>query len=139
VDAFGVADLVRQQGMVVPPGVSLKRGRKILFDPRRQQARGASPIEVVERIRAPLLVAHGANDPRVSVEQSEDVVAAIRAAGGCVEYVLYPDEGHGFIHRRNRLDFWARVERFLARHLCGAAAIDQQRPGGVSPRARSRS
>jgi dipeptidyl aminopeptidase/acylaminoacyl peptidase len=73
-----------------------------------------------DAISIPLLIAQGANDPRVKVEESEQIVAALRAAGIEHEYLLFPDEGHGFAKPENRLAFYAAAEAFLARHLGGA-------------------
>lgn len=78
-----------------------------------------SPLSRVEDIRVPLLIAQGANDPRVKQAESEQIVAALRAAGIDHEYLLFPDEGHGFAKPENRLRFYAAAERFLARHLGG--------------------
>lgn len=94
-------------------------------DPRnpadRKDMEARSPLFFVERIRAPLLVGQGANDPRVTQRESDQIVEAVRKRGGEVEYVVYPDEGHGFARAENRLDFYARAEAFLARHLGGRA------------------
>lgn len=81
--------------------------------------REASPLFRADRIRRPLLIGQGANDPRVKQAESEQIVAAIEKNGGKVTYVLYPDEGHGFARPENRIDFMGREERFLAEHLGG--------------------
>ncbi len=80
-----------------------------------------SPLSRVSDIRIPLLIAQGANDPRVKQAESEQIVAALEAAGIDHEYLLFPDEGHGFAKPENRLRFYAAAERFLARHLGGRA------------------
>ncbi len=80
-----------------------------------------SPLSRVRDIRVPLLIAQGANDPRVKQAESEQIVAALREAGIDHEYMLFPDEGHGFAKPENRLLFYAAAERFLARHLGGRA------------------
>jgi dipeptidyl aminopeptidase/acylaminoacyl peptidase len=80
-----------------------------------------SPLSRVSDIRIPLLIAQGANDPRVKQAESEQIVAALEAAGIDHEYLLFPDEGHGFAKPENRLKFYAAAERFLARHLGGRA------------------
>ena len=80
-----------------------------------------SPLSRVSNIRIPLLIAQGANDPRVKQAESEQIVAALREAGIDHEYLLFPDEGHGFAKPENRLRFYAAAERFLARHLGGRA------------------
>lgn len=81
--------------------------------------RAVSPLFHAENIRAPLLIGQGANDPRVKRQESLQIVEALRRLGREVEYVEYPDEGHGFFKPENRLDFFRRAERFLAQHLGG--------------------
>lgn len=78
-----------------------------------------SPLSFVDRIQKPLLIAQGANDPRVKVAESEQIVKAMKQAGKPVEYVLYTDEGHGFARPENRLHFYAIAEEFLAKYLGG--------------------
>ena len=78
-----------------------------------------SPLSRVRDIRIPLLIAQGANDPRVKQAESEQIVAALADAGIEYEYMLFPDEGHGFAKPENRLKFYAAAERFLARYLGG--------------------
>jgi dipeptidyl aminopeptidase/acylaminoacyl peptidase len=80
-----------------------------------------SPLSAVDRIRIPLLIAQGANDPRVKQDESEQIVAALEKAGIDHEYMLFPDEGHGFAKPENRLKFYAAAERFLSKHLGGLA------------------
>ena len=81
----------------------------------------SSPLFSVDRIRIPLLIGQGANDPRVKVAESEQIVAAMEKKGLAVTYVLYPDEGHGFARPENRIDFNARAELFLQKYLGGRA------------------
>ena len=78
-----------------------------------------SPLSRARDIRIPLLIAQGANDPRVKQAESEQIVAALKDAGIDYEYMLFPDEGHGFAKPENRLTFYAAAERFLARYLGG--------------------
>jgi dipeptidyl aminopeptidase/acylaminoacyl peptidase len=78
-----------------------------------------SPLSRARDIRIPLLIAQGANDPRVKQAESEQIVAALKEAGIDYEYMLFPDEGHGFAKPENRLKFYAAAERFLARYLDG--------------------
>ncbi|MER5689373.1 S9 family peptidase [Streptomyces sp. NPDC002205] len=78
-----------------------------------------SPLSRVDDIRIPLLIVHGANDPRVKQSESEQIVAALRAKGIPHEYLVFPDEGHGMARPENRLRFYACAERFLAAHLGG--------------------
>jgi dipeptidyl aminopeptidase/acylaminoacyl peptidase len=78
-----------------------------------------SPLFHVDAIRAPLLIAQGANDPRVNRAESIQIRDALQAAGKTVEYMEFPDEGHGFAKPENRLKFYAAAEAFLARHVGG--------------------
>jgi len=78
-----------------------------------------SPLSKARDIKIPLLIAQGANDPRVKQAESEQIVAALQAAGIDYEYMLFPDEGHGFAKPENRLKFYAAAERFLAKHMGG--------------------
>ncbi|MCA1683257.1 MAG: S9 family peptidase [Actinobacteria bacterium] len=78
-----------------------------------------SPLSRADQIRIPLLIAQGANDPRVKQAESEQIVAALKERGIDHEYLLFGDEGHGFAKPENRLAFYAAAERFLARHLGG--------------------
>jgi len=78
-----------------------------------------SPLFFADRIKAPLLIGQGANDPRVKQAESEQIVAAMRASNKPVEYILYTDEGHGFARPQNRLHFYAQAEEFLAKYLGG--------------------
>ena len=83
--------------------------------------RRLSPLHHADAMRAPLLIGHGANDPRVKLAASEVIARALRDRGVAVDFVVYPDEGHGFGRAENNLDFYGRVEEFLARHLGGRA------------------
>lgn len=78
-----------------------------------------SPLFFVDRIEIPLLIAQGANDPRVKQAESEQIVSAMKERGIDHEYLLFEDEGHGFARPENRLKFYAAAEEFLARHLGG--------------------
>jgi dipeptidyl aminopeptidase/acylaminoacyl peptidase len=78
-----------------------------------------SPLNSADKIRIPLLIGQGANDPRVKQAESEQIVAALEKNGLGVTYVLYPDEGHGFARPENNTDFMARTEAFLAENLGG--------------------
>ena len=77
----------------------------------------ASPIFHVDRIRAPLLVAHGANDPRANINESNQIVEALRRKGIEVTYLVKKNDGHGFVIEENRLEFYEAMETFLASNL----------------------
>jgi dipeptidyl aminopeptidase/acylaminoacyl peptidase len=80
-----------------------------------------SPLYRADQITKPLLIGQGANDPRVKQTESDQIVKAIRDKKKEVQYVVYPDEGHGFARPENRLQFFAISEEFLAKHLGGRA------------------
>jgi dienelactone hydrolase len=80
----------------------------------------ASPITYIDQLRAPLLILHGANDPRVPLSEAEQIAAAVRARGVECELVVYADEGHGFAKQHNIFDSQPRIAAFLGRHLAAA-------------------
>ncbi|MCI2429783.1 S9 family peptidase [Candidatus Acetothermia bacterium] len=88
---------------------SLKKDREFLAS--------ISPIHRVDKIRAPLFVIHGANDPRVPISEAEQIVTAIRQRNGMVEYLRFEDEGHGLAKRANQITAYTEVVEFLERYL----------------------
>ncbi|HEY3241430.1 MAG TPA: S9 family peptidase [Acidimicrobiia bacterium] len=78
-----------------------------------------SPLSKVDAIKIPILVAQGANDPRVKQAEAEQIVAAMKEKGIDHQYLLFPDEGHGFAKPENRLRYYSEAEKFLAKHLGG--------------------
>ncbi|MCC6484648.1 MAG: S9 family peptidase [Armatimonadetes bacterium] len=88
-------------------------------DTEEEFMRSRSPLFRVDQIRNPLLIAQGANDPRVPRAEADQMVEALRARGIAVEYLLFEDEGHGFARPENRLTFYASAENFLSRVLGG--------------------
>lgn len=90
-----------------------------------------SPLFHVDKIKSPLLIGQGANDPRVKQAEADQIAFSMKAKGIAVEYVLYPDEGHGFARPDNRIDFFGRVELFLKEHL-GGRAEEFQKPKGAT-------
>lgn len=91
------------------------------FDHNEKLNREVSPLYHVDKIRAPLLIGQGKNDPRVTIANADSMVKALRGAKREVLYVVYPDEGHGFARPENNRDFYGRVEEFLSKHLGGRA------------------
>ena len=85
----------------------------------RAQLLERSPLKRVEKIQRPLLIGQGANDPRVTQLEADQIVKAMKEKNIPVTYVLYPDEGHGFARPENRMSFNAVAEAFLAEHLGG--------------------
>jgi dipeptidyl aminopeptidase/acylaminoacyl peptidase len=78
-----------------------------------------SPLFHADKIKAPLFVAQGANDPRVNIKESNQIVEALKKRGVEVEYMVKDNEGHGFRNEENRFDFYRAMEKFLAKHLGG--------------------
>ena len=93
-------------------------------DVQKMEAR--SPINFVDRIQTPLLLVQGANDPRVTQLESDQIARKMYARGADVEYILAKDEGHGFAKRENNQAFLVKMERFFAKHLGGK--VHQQVP-----------
>lgn len=86
--------------------------------------RAASPLFSADRIKSPLLIAQGANDPRVKKAESDQIVEALKARGIDVPYIVKDNEGHGFANEENRLYFYRAVEEFLGKHLGGRVEPD---------------
>jgi len=82
-----------------------------------EMLKAAAPVERASEIRIPILMAFGLRDARVPIEHGTRMRAAMRATGHEPEYVVYEDEGHGWLKMENRIDFWRRVETFLAKQL----------------------
>lgn len=85
----------------------------------RAQLERQSPLNSANKIKTPLLVIQGANDPRVKKAESDQIVVALRERGFPVEYIVAPDEGHGFTRPVNNMAMWATAEKFMAKHLGG--------------------
>ena len=117
VDVFGVANLVTMLENAQPNWRrflarwigDLERDRATLIE--------RSPITHIDNVRCPMLILQGENDPRVPKEESDQVVDRLRALGRRVDYVVYPDEGHGFTKRANAEDAYGRIVEFLTREL----------------------
>ena len=74
-----------------------------------------------DRIKVPLFIAQGANDPRVNKAESDQMVEALKKRGIDVEYMVKNDEGHGFANENNQIDFYKAMEAFFAKHLSAPA------------------
>jgi dipeptidyl aminopeptidase/acylaminoacyl peptidase len=124
VDIVGPSNLISFQQSIPPywkPDIDQLTTRVGDFrtEDGRKLLRERSPLTYVDRIVRPLLIAQGANDPRVNQNESDQIVEAMQAKKLPVTYVLYADEGHGFARPENRLSFYAITEAFLAEHLGG--------------------
>jgi dipeptidyl aminopeptidase/acylaminoacyl peptidase len=119
VDVFGVANLVT---MIENAQPNWRRFLKLWIgdlDTDRAKLVERSPITHMDKVRCPMLVVQGTNDPRVPKEESDQVVERLRARGIPVEYMVFEDEGHGFTKRANSDKAHARVVDFLAEQLAG--------------------
>ena len=97
-----------------------QQSRELLIgDPEkdREQFKRTSPLERAAEIRQPVLMAYGGLDSRVPIVNGERMRDALKPHNPNVEWIVYPDEGHGWLRTENNVDFWSRVERFLARNL----------------------
>ena len=122
VDLFGISNWVRTLESVPPWWESFREALyRELGDPAEdgERLRRISPLFHADRIVRPLMVLQGANDPRVLQAESDDIVAAARANGTPVEYVVFEDEGHGFVKKENKLEAYGRILEFLDRYLKG--------------------
>ncbi|MDB4967453.1 MAG: acylamino acid-releasing enzyme [Myxococcales bacterium] len=122
VDIVGPSNLFTLLKTIPPywqPMVALFHSR--MGDPEKDKEllKAASPLFSADKIRIPMLIGQGANDPRVNQAEAEQIVAALEKNGQHAVYVLYSDEGHGFARPENRIDFNARSEKFLHEHLGG--------------------
>jgi dienelactone hydrolase len=124
VDIVGPSNLITLLDSIPPYWESI---RKLFYvrmgDPNTSQGKALlmeeSPLNSADKIKTPLLVAQGANDPRVNRREAEQIVIALRDRGFPVEYLLAPDEGHGFARPINNLALFMESEKFLAQHLGG--------------------
>jgi dipeptidyl aminopeptidase/acylaminoacyl peptidase len=124
VDVFGISNLMTFMATIPPywgPWFSIWKNR--LGDPATDEGRTflreRSPINHIERATRPILIAQGTRDVRVVAAESEQMVTALKARRVPVTYIIFPDEGHGFVRPENRLAFNAVAESFLAMHLGG--------------------
>ncbi|MEO2005790.1 MAG: S9 family peptidase [Candidatus Poribacteria bacterium] len=124
VDLVGPSNLVTFLSDIPPYWETLRpMMMRRIGDPEKDEEflRSRSPLHFADQIQAPLLIAQGANDPRVRRAESDRIADAMRARGKTVEYIVYTDEGHGLARPENRLHFFARAEAFLAKYLGGRA------------------
>ena len=120
VDYVGVSNIFTLLE-TLPPYWEL--GRQMMYEmignpeTEKELLQAASPLFHIDKIKAPLLVAQGANDPRVKQAESDQIVDALKAKGIDVPYILKEDEGHGFYNEQNQFDFYQEMEKFLNKHL----------------------
>jgi dipeptidyl aminopeptidase/acylaminoacyl peptidase len=117
IDVVGIANFVT---MVQTTGAYRRAHREAEYGNLREHREffeKISPINHVDKIRCPMMVIHGANDPRVPIGEAEQIVAALRKRGLPVHYLRYEDEGHGLVKLKNRLDANPKMVAFLDRYL----------------------
>jgi len=124
VDGFGISNIVTFLRTIPPywePDKALFKRRVGDVETEQEFLKSRSPLFKADQIKAPLLIGHGANDPRVKQAESDQIVEAMRKNKKPVEYIVFPDEGHGFARPENQLKFYAAAEPFLAKYLGGRA------------------
>ena len=122
VDLFGISNWSRTLNNIPPWWEAFRDALyKEMGDPKTDSARlhRISPLFNAAKIKAPLMVLQGANDPRVLQIESDEIVAAARKNGVPVEYVVFPDEGHGFVKKENEIRGYSGILAFLDTHLKG--------------------
>jgi len=120
VDYVGVSNLLTFMNTIPPYWKPfLVKMQAMVGDPVKDKARleANSPALHADRIVTPLFIAQGAHDPRVNKAESDQIVAALKARGVEVEYMVKDNEGHGFHNDENKFEFYEHMERFLAQHL----------------------
>ena len=125
VDLFGISNWSRTLSSIPPWWGAFKDALYAeMGDPKTDSVRlrRISPLFHADRIKAPLMVLQGANDPRVLQVESDEIVAAARKNGVPVEYVVFPDEGHGFVKKENEISGYTKVIAFLDEYVKGATA-----------------
>ena len=120
VDLFGVTNWLRTLKSIPPWWESFKTALyNEMGDPATDSVRlyNISPLFHADKITKPFMVLQGGKDPRVLQVESDEIVAQAKANGIDVEYVLFPDEGHGFVKKENQIEGYRKVVEFLDKHL----------------------
>jgi dipeptidyl aminopeptidase/acylaminoacyl peptidase len=120
VDYVGVANLLTFMNTIPPYWKpTLPKFYDMVGDPVKDEVRmkATSPVLHADKIKTPLFVAQGANDPRVNKAESDQMVEALHKRGIDVQYMVKDNEGHGFHNEENQFEFYGAMETFLAKHL----------------------
>ena len=120
VDYVGVANMFTFMNTIPPYWKPmLDMFHEMVGDPKKDSTylASVSPAFHADKIKTPLFIAQGANDPRVNKAESDQMVAALKKKGVVVEYMVKDNEGHGFHNEENRFDFYRAMEKFLGEHL----------------------
>ena len=129
VDYVGVSNLFTFMNTIPPYWKpQLEMMHEMVGDPVKDKAwfEEHSPALNADKIKTPLFVAQGEKDPRVNINESNQIVDALKKRDVTVEYMVKPNEGHGFQNEENRFDFYAAMEKFLDGHLSPAAPKPSQ-------------
>jgi dipeptidyl aminopeptidase/acylaminoacyl peptidase len=124
VDYVGVSNMFTFMNTIPPYWKPLlDMWHEMVGDPVKDSSllASVSPVFHVDQIKAPLFVAQGAKDPRVNINESNQIVDALKKRGVDVEYLVKENEGHGFANEENRFAFYEAMEKFLAKHLANQA------------------
>jgi dipeptidyl aminopeptidase/acylaminoacyl peptidase len=135
VDSVGVSNMFTFLASLPPywqPFLEMMYARVGHPEKDAEMLRAVSPVFHVDRIKAPLFIAQGAKDPRVAQAESDQIVEALQKRGIAVEYMLKENEGHGFSNEENRMEFFRRMEKFLAKHLLKKAMPKKAQPKKVT-------
>ena len=120
IDYVGVSNLLSFMQTIPPywkPYLEMMHEMVGNPDTELEMLKAASPVFHVDKIKTPLFVAQGAKDPRVNINESNQIVEALKKRGVAVEYMVKKNEGHGFHNEENQFDFYKAMEKFLAKHL----------------------
>jgi len=117
VEMFGIANFETNLQRTSGYRRKLREREYGTLDKDLEFLKSISPIYKVDRIKAPLFVLQGRNDPRVPYTESEQIVSALKERNRPVEYILFPDEGHGFVKLNNRLRMYPQIVEFLDKYL----------------------
>ena len=136
VNIYGVTNWMRTLQSIPPWWASFKDALYLeMGDPNTEDSirlKRQSPLFHTENVTKPLMVLQGAKDPRVLQVESDEIVAGVRKNGVPVEYVLFEDEGHGFVKKENQMKAYSSIAKFLDTYLKGTAEVmndgDKQKP-----------
>ena len=121
VNIFGVTNWLRTLKSIPPYWESFRESLYLeLGDPFSADSvrlRQISPLFHTDKVTKPLIVLQGAQDPRVLQVESDEIVEGVRKNGVPVEYVLFEDEGHGFVKKENQIEAYSRIVQFLDKYL----------------------
>ena len=121
VNIYGVTNWIRTLKSIPPYWESMRKSLYLeLGDPFTEDSvrlKRISPLFHTDKVTKPLIVLQGAQDPRVLQVESDEIVAGVRKNGVPVEYVLFEDEGHGFVKKENQIEAYSRVVQFLDKYL----------------------